>query len=139
MPVLTFDRGCGTHVGEDDPIENVRVDFIPQGEQRYDTVGDYTGHAFRISQLPKTNYSWAIMLHELVEKRLCHQAGITDEMIDAWDLAHPELDDPGLHPDCPYHTQHMKADSIERMFIILAGEDWIAYEEAISSLFLEGA
>jgi hypothetical protein len=116
----------------------MNVKFIPQSEQRFSEigqVGDYweteTSIEFRITELDNPAYSYAILLHELHEKFRNNQLGIKDEDVDAFDLAHPELDDPGLSPEACYHKTHMESDALERLFIILAGADWTAYEAAI--------
>jgi hypothetical protein len=124
-------------------MKNIRIEFVPHIECRNNQIGDYgedeKGLWFKIANdLGNINYSWACMLHELVEKRLKDQDGITDKMVDEWDETHLELDDPGLHPDSPYHRYHMMADSIEREFILYAKEDWIEYEAAIDLVQKEG-
>ena len=121
-------------------MKPIRIEFVEQKDQRYPTLGDYgetdTEIWFKITTFGNPNYSWAILLHELVEKRLKDQGGVTDTAVDAWDLGPgKELDDPGLHPDAPYHKYHMMADALERTFIVMAGEDWIPYEQEIEELF----
>jgi hypothetical protein len=121
-------------------MKPIHIEFIPQSDQRYDTVGDYfeddDAIHFHITAFPNSAYSWAIMLHELTEKFLKDRDGVTDAEVDVWDLGPgAELDDPGLSPAAPYHPHHMMADSIEREFILFAGEDWIEYEGAIEALF----
>lgn len=129
----------------------IEVSFIPTESHRYPTVGDYgtgvyTGNWwFKITRPEDLGggrlgevRSIAILLHEIVEKLLKDQAGISDKAVDEWDMGPgAELDDPGTHPDAPYHRQHMLADTIERVFITLAGYDWAAYEEAVNRLFTE--
>ena len=124
-------------------MKDINIRFIPQSEQRFndvEQVGDYwetgTSIEFRITELPNTAHSMAIALHELVEKFRNDQLGITDASVDAFDSGPgADLDDPGLSPDAPYHKTHMEADAIERLFIILSGNDWIEYESALDSLF----
>ena len=116
------------------------VNFIPQSEQHYNTVGDYgeaSNHIwFNITEFPDNpGYSIAILLHEIHEFFRNKQLGITVEEVDKFDLGHPELDDPGLSPEAPYHKTHMEADAIERMSIIFQGFDWVEYDKAIAKLF----
>ena len=124
----------------------IRIEFVTQSSQAYPTVGDYMAEEvdgdgdgyvlFRITRLSRPAYSIAILLHELVEKYLNDRDGVTDMQVNDWDMGEgAEMDDPGLHPRAPYHRQHMCADAIERMFIIMAGEDWTEYESAITALF----
>lgn len=124
-------------------MKDINIRFIPQSEQRFndvEQVGDYwetdTSIEFRITDLPNAAHSMAIALHELVEKFRNDQLGITDASVDAFDSGPgADLDDPGLSPDAPYHKTHMEADAIERLFIILSGNDWVGYESALDALF----
>lgn len=117
-------------------MKPILVQFIPQSSQKYPTAGNYfedkTFVHFEITEYPgKPMYSVAILLHEIWEFYRNQQEGISVEEVDEFDLSHPELDDPGLSKDAPYHKTHMEADAVERMFICAAGEDWVDYEEAI--------
>ncbi len=111
------------------------IEFIEAAEAAYNTCGDYAETDdtlwFRITRFDNLIYSQAVLIHELWERVLCQRAGITDEEITTFDLAHPALDEPGADPAAPYHAQHMEATVIERMFISLAGEDWDAYDKAV--------
>lgn len=116
--------------------KKINIEFIPQALQRIPgQVGDYweteTTVEFRITRLADPAYSMAILIHELHEKFRNDQLGIPDAAVDEFDITHPELDDPGLSPEAPYHKTHMEADALERLFIVLSGADWCAYESAI--------
>src|SRR5438128_2605172 len=69
--------------------DSIVVKVIPHYEQRYNTIGDYweTGHSWqiRISNLGKWQYETAVALHEIIEKSLCKQHGITDQEITNFD------------------------------------------------------
>jgi len=127
-------------------MKSINIQFIDQKYQRFndvEQVGDYweTDNTieFRITKLPNPAHSMAIAIHELVEKFRNGQLGITDASVDAFDSGPgADLDDPGLSPDAPYHKTHMEADAIERLFIILTGNDWIEYEAALDALFPRG-
>jgi len=117
----------------------IHIDFSPT-PQRNQQIGDYGTTPecvwFKITTFPdKPAYAMACLLHELVEKFLNDQRGITDESVDAFDEANQEDDDPGMLPAAPYHKTHLAADAIERMFILLAGEDWAEYDAAVMELF----
>ncbi len=119
-------------------MKNINIQFIDQKYQRFNNigqVGDYwetdTSIEFRITKFDNPAYSYAILLHELHEKFRNNQLGIKDEDVDAFDSAHPELDDPGLSKEAPYHKTHMEADCIERQYIVSSGNDWVDYEAAI--------
>ena len=114
------------------------VQFIPHDLQAYNTVGDYCEDEdfirFLISDTGNPIYNNAIVIHEFVEYARNNQLGISCELVTKFDLAHPELEDPGLSPLAPYHSTHMEGDSLERLFIILSGADWIEYEAALKTL-----
>lgn len=115
---------------------------IPHTEQRYATAGDYqrlddTTWEIRVSDTGDLRHNLLIAVHELVEMMLCHNEGITDEMIDSWDLAFKpteRYDEPGDHPDAPYFKQHRRAELIERFFASWLGVDWKTYENRINNL-----
>lgn len=120
-------------------MKRIIIDFIPHYKQRYDTVGDYGETKdyiwFKITEFPfHPVRSIAILIHEIWEFFRNRQTGCPPEMVDKFDLAHPELDDPGLSKDAPYHKNHMEADVLERQCIIWSGDDWIDYEDAINKL-----
>lgn len=122
-------------------MKDIHVKFIPQHEQRFDCVdqiGDYWETEdtieFRITRFKNPIYSLAILIHELHEKHRNNQLGIKDADVDQFDLDHPELDEPGESPQAPYHRTHMEADCIERLYIILAGGDWVEYEKAVEDM-----
>lgn len=120
-------------------MKRIVIDFVPQSEQAYPTVGDYgeTDHTvwFRITDFPgKPAYSIAVLLHEIHEFFRNKQLGIPVSAVNAFDLSHPELDDPGLSPEAPYHKTHMEADAIERLSILFSGEDWVEYEKATEAI-----
>ena len=126
-------------------MKDINIKFIPQSEHRPvdmigQTVGDYweteNSIEFRITQFDNPSYSQAIALHELIEKFRNNQLSITDVSVDAFDSGPgADLDDPGMSPDAPYHKPHTEADVIERLFIVLSGNDWVEYEAAIDNLF----
>lgn len=120
-------------------MKRIVIDFVPQHLQRYETVGDYGENEhnvwFRITAFPNNpGYSIAVLLHEILEFYRNKQEGISIEDVDNFDLSHPELDDPGLSLDAPYHKTHMEGDAIERLAILFFGEDWVKYEQAITEV-----
>lgn len=60
-------------------------------------------------------------LHELVEMKLCFDAGITAAEVDAFDAAYTGEGEPGDHPDSPYREQHRKAMLIEHLMANFLG------------------
>jgi hypothetical protein len=119
-------------------MKPIHIEFIEHSDHRYSTTGDYFHEpdriVFRITRFQNPVYSMAVLIHELWEELRTRQAGIKEEDITKFDIE-SGLDDPGLSPDAPYHRQHMEADALERMCIVMAGEDWVEYENAIESLY----
>jgi hypothetical protein len=124
---------------------------IDHKDQRYDTVGDWQFRPPSIHELdpkvsedlqitisdtgdPKMNA--LIYIHELIEALLCkfHEPEITTEMVDKFDMEHPELDEPGESKEAPYHLQHIIASSIEEALAQIIKVNWEEYEERIKSL-----
>lgn len=102
---------------------------------RYDSLGDYWAdkHGFvhiRVVHLPDWRYEFLIAVHELVEEALTRHRGIAEPDIMAFDLAHPDLDDPGMDPAAPYHREHVTATAIEMLLAQELGVDWTAYGKA---------
>lgn len=59
-----------------------------------------------------------IALHELIEVKLCEARGITQDMVDSFDLHFEEqgLDgEPGDHPNAPYRAEHRFAMIVEHL------------------------
>ena len=79
--------------------------------------------------------NYLVAIHELVEAFLCKQNFITPKMVDDFDLAHPELDDPGGDTRAPYHIQHLYATSVEVILAHQVGIDWDKYEDVLSLLW----
>lgn len=112
-----------------DRITEIHIRFVPEAEQRYPTLGDWqikpihdTDDCYldiTVTQMPDQRYSWPIAVHELIEALLCHAAGITTEVVDAWDITGPGSDDPdpGNMANAPYHREHVLATSLEIDFV----------------------
>lgn len=77
------------------------------------------------------DYNFLVLMHALVEQYLCHKHKITDEQVTGFDMAHPEMDDPGEDPKAPYHKQHQIANDIESTLSVALGVKWFDYETAI--------
>jgi len=127
---------------------DVHIKTVEHTEQRYNTVGDYLTDdngktKIIISELGDHRLEFLIALHELVEVFLCRQAGITDEQIDEFDFSFAErrcddaTDEPGDHPDAPYHEQHSFATLIERMACRELGINWDEYDSLVGNLMIE--
>lgn len=100
---------------------NISIKTIPQKEQRYATIGDYYEENgvlnFRISELGNKDYEFLVRIHEEIEQYLCEKRGITNKMIDDYDMSEfgLSIEDPGSHPKAPYHKEHMLALKVEKL------------------------
>lgn len=73
-------------------MKDILIDTVPHADQRYDTPGDYwvDGQGrwhIRVSELGDWRYELLVTVHELVEMALCEHKGITQQEIDAFDIA----------------------------------------------------
>lgn len=123
----------------------ITIETIPHDQQRYPTVGDWMWEpsgdlTIKVSELGDWRYNALVGLHELVEVLKCKHDGVTQESVDAFDIAYEkaraEDDDsePGDSPDAPYKAQHCLATGIERILAAELGVDWKAYDDAVMSL-----
>lgn len=119
-------------------IETIVVNAIPMGDLRYPTAGDWyydlhSGvHRIQVCELGDWRYEFLVALHELVEMALCRHHGVSQKEVDDWDLAHPDADEPGELPDCPYFEMHAFATLIERMMAWALAVKWADYEAAVN-------
>jgi len=106
------------------------VNSIPHRLQRYDTVGDWYDHSgvlhFCVSNMTP-DMEMETLFHEMFEWYLCQKEGITAAMVDKWDFSHPDSDDPGSLPGCPYKKQHKAAMKISKLAVKLMGYSWGNY------------
>lgn len=123
------------------------IETVDHKDQRYDTVGDWqvdpmlpvtdrvdtpaTDLLIRVSRMADWRSEALVAVHELVEALLCKQSGVTQEMVDAWDmnwnpaLPEPARDgEPGDDLRAPYHRQHQIAEVIERALCEFFKLDW---------------
>lgn len=114
-----------------EPRLKTLITTIPHAQQRYATLGDWVFDGDRltitVSETGDPRMNLLIAVHELIEAHLCLERGIAEPDVMAFDVAHPELDDPGSDPRAPYYREHMFAENIERMLALELGVDWTAY------------
>lgn len=118
------------------PIKEITIRFIPQAEQRYDTCGDWVFEDDRlvilVSEMPDERHQQLVAVHELVECLVCNVDGVTQEMVDAFDMGPgADLDEPGMALDAPYRSQHMVATEIETRLAEAMHVDWSEYDDAV--------
>ncbi len=122
-------------------MKDIHIQVIPHAGQRYETIGDYftmrpkSGpvEEFRISSLSDERYEHLVMVHELVERILCHHRGISNEAIDKFDLDFEMRSadgEPGDDTECPNRAEHAFATRIERLLCEELGVSWTDYENA---------
>lgn len=108
---------------------------------RYADIGDWfieesastVYFGVKAGKMKNTDYSFLVLLHELVEAYLCHRMGVKGEDVDAFDFAHEDHPEPGSLPDAPYHAQHQIATDVESMLSVALGINWADYEKAIQN------
>ncbi len=127
------------------------VEVIPHSEQRYNTPGDWKVYpsgdiAVFVSDLGNWKYHALMGVHELCEALICREMGVTQEQVDAFDMAfevgrtnglHGPHDEPGAHPDAPYRTAHFVAETIERVLAVALGVDWAQYGARVDALGMQ--
>jgi hypothetical protein len=106
-------------------IKEIRIKFIPRKLQRYDTSYDWqikdgvlTIRITRSKDINKKNdwrYDIEAGIHEMVEALLCDEAGITDKVVDEWDMGfeHTGAFSGGNHPASPYRREHFFASALD--------------------------
>ncbi len=93
-----------------------------------------------MSKMSDWRYEMLIAVHELIEVALCKKDGISDVMVDQFDMdfeknrAPGDQSEPGDDPRAPYRKQHFVATTIERQLAVELGVDWDEYGKAIESL-----
>lgn len=123
---------------------NIKIEIIPHEQQRYTTCGDWIFDekgdlTIRISKLSDWRREMLVAVHELVEVLLCKHDGVTQEVVDDFDMNkfsyedHPD-EEPGDSPDAPYKKQHCLATAVERMLAAELGVDWKPYEDELETL-----
>ena len=120
------------------------IETIPHKKQRYPTVGDwYTRKGvlhIRVSKMKDWRHELLVALHELVEVNLCKQRGISEKIVDAFDIAFEKArkpgndDEPGDDPKAPYRKEHFFATNIEALMSAELGVDWAKYEKEVYGL-----
>lgn len=78
-----------------------------------------------IGENPISDATFLFALHELIEMKLCANAGVSQQVVDRFDAEHDyyttDGSEPGDHPDCPYRDQHRKAMIIEHLMANFLG------------------
>jgi hypothetical protein len=76
-------------------------------------------------------YNMIILVHEIAEIVMIQARGIPLAIINAYDEAHPDVDDPGDESDSPYNKEHSLSLAIERIICAYLGISWKAYDTIV--------
>jgi hypothetical protein len=125
------------HSSKDAAAGSIHVRFIPQSWHDYDTCGNWQvgedgSVLILVSQMSDPRYQQLVAVHELVECLACIADGVTQEMVDAFDMGPgSDLDEPGNSPEAPYHHQHMMATEVEKRLAAALHVNWDDYDAAV--------
>ena len=123
-------------------LPSVTVHVVPHAEQRYPTSGDWQwkdgGLVVTVSDLGDHRFNLLVAAHEVTEALLSKRDGVMEQEVDAWDLAHPDAEEPGEVEGCPYFIQHAEASRVERVLADLLSVSWDEYEASFDRLDEEG-
>jgi len=116
---------------------------------RYPTIGDWWYDSdgtlqIRVAEFEDQRYAMCVILHELFEAFATWKSKIPESEVTKFDLWFDEqeqhgnipstLTEPGMHPKCPYNSEHQYATTAEMMLATILGCNWWEYEEAVRAL-----
>jgi hypothetical protein len=118
---------------------DITISTIPQEQQRYDTKGDWFSDeqrhvTIRVSDFRNPRFEFLIALHEMIEMCLCHDHGISEDIVDKFDLTFKGEGEPGDDLDSPYFKEHQFATIIERLMAHELGVDWQTYNQRLNEI-----
>lgn len=112
---------------------SIAVSFLPMKQMRYETLDDYTlvddVLLIDIADTGDARSNYSLLIHAIVEYQVATLAGVTIGQIDDWDFLHPNSDEPGEDPKCPYHAAHMAAMEAEKSAVSALGLTWAEHEQ----------
>ena len=117
----------------------ITVNIIDHEDQWYDTVGDwrfdsdYNHLTVTVSRTTEESII-LVAIHEIIEAILCRLNGVSEEVVDAFDMANIDHPDPGSIPGCPYYREHMFATMIERAMAAEMQVNWEDHEMNLENL-----
>jgi hypothetical protein len=137
----------------DEAPMKITIEFIPHEDQRYNTIGDWffeppskpSGGRYmviKVSTMKDRRHMYLVAVHELVEALICQEDGISQLMVDKFDVQwkRPHLTDdvqinePGEDPRAPYHEQHVQAENIERILAAALCVHWQTYAAQVDRI-----
>jgi hypothetical protein len=115
-------------------------------DMRYSTAGDYYKkdrvHYIDVVKQKKRDYSFMIMIHELIEMYLTEKVKINENDIMQFDLMfederakgiHSKFAEPGEDKRACYFKEHAFAVKIEKQICSQLGYDWEQYNKDLIS------
>jgi hypothetical protein len=121
----------------------IQIQTIPHKDHRYQTVGDWQWDKkgtlqIKVSDTKNDRMNSLLALHELLEALSCRFNGVSETVVDDFDLTFEGWKDnegePGDHPLCPYHYEHFFATNLERITAQFWNVNWSEYEEKLKSI-----
>ena len=125
------------------------IESIPNHKHRYPTVGDWWYDAdgtlqIRVSKTEDPRHEMLIAIHEVFEALACWINRVPEPEVTEFDLWFEEanrkgeipehIQEPGMHPDCPYHQEHVMATAVEMILARQLDVSWADYEKEIIKL-----
>lgn len=112
-------------------MRRIIIEAVAQHEMRSPYADDGLGDWFinddgdivirAVGDNPLDDETFLVALHELVEFALCAKRGISQEIVDAFDMGYKGDGEPGDDPDSPYRAEHRKAMLIEMLMANFLG------------------
>ncbi len=133
-------------------VKEVHVKFIPNNDHRYETIGDWwfdkKGNLqVRVSSFEDERHSMLVAIHEIFEAYAATKNNVPEPEVTKFDLwfeeesnagrMPPTLDEPGMHPKCPYNEEHQYATAVEMTLATLLKVNWWEYDEALRKMSKE--
>lgn len=122
---------------------NIRIEVIDPALHRpgitgadwtFDDKGDLL---VRVSKMSDWRFEMVLAIHEAVEAVMCKHNGVTQAMVDDFDIpyhnAH-EIDlNAGDELDAPYRHEHCLATAIERIMAAELDVPWKTYDDEVAT------
>jgi len=110
------------------------IETVKPEDQRYPTAGDWYYEddgtlVIKVNEATNWRYPILVALHELVEVQLCRHHGITQHVVDEFDMGEgKDLDEPGEDARAPYFLEHKLATMVELWMAKELGVEWSSYD-----------
>lgn len=124
---------------------NITIKVIPESQQRACVNGcdwywdDNNDLQVRVSPLSDWRHEVLLGIHEVVEAIMCRHNGVTQEMVDAFDVEYDKTHavdiNAGDDPASPYKREHTLATAIERIICAELEVDWKTYDDEIQTSY----